>query len=196
MAAWEDESPSPAKERVGAAGEARPDEKEFVIRGEEVQSHLAEFYREELGPEGLRERLQSGTLEVIGEAQSRLVESLSLSCRPAWFRTTKAAILQLEGLKKDQRTDIVKEQLDIIARLQAAYRQTLEMALQEATEEESRKREPSIAPGRWVSIHGTMAADSDLAEKLAEVELEAEKRYAGEFAAAVETLKRLVEEEG
>ncbi|MDM7998917.1 MAG: hypothetical protein QUS33_02660 [Dehalococcoidia bacterium] len=195
MAEWEDELTPTTKERLAGTDEAGPNEKDLANQGVQVQSSLAQFYAEELDLEGLCKRLESGTVEVIREAQSRLVESLSLSSRPAWFRTTKAAILQLESLKKNQRTKLIEQQLGNIARLQAAYRESLEKALHTATEEENRNREPTIAPGRWISIHGTVAADTELAERLAEAELEAERQYGGEFAAVVQTLRQLVEEE-
>jgi hypothetical protein len=196
MAAWEDQLPPLMKERLAAVGEAGPDERDLLKQREEVQSHLAKFYKHELDPDELCRKLERGTAPVIRETQLNLVGSLSLGLRPTWFRTTKAAILQMERLKKNQRVSLLERQLNKIGGLLTSYRETLERALREVTEKETWNREPRITPGRWISIRGTLSVDTDLEERLAESQLEAERLYGEEFAMAVKQLRQLVDEEG
>jgi hypothetical protein len=195
MPTWEDQLPPLMKERLAAVSEAGPDERDLLKQREEVQSHLAEFYKHELDPDELCRKLESGTAAVIIEAQLNLVESLSLGLRPAWFRTTKAAILQMERLKKNQRVRLLERQLNKIGELLTSYRETMERALQEVVEKEIWSREPTIGPGRWISIHGALSVDTDMTERLAEAQLQAERLYGEEFATAVKGLRQLADEE-
>jgi len=196
MPTWEDGLPPLMKERLAAVGEAEPDERDLLKQREEVQSHLAKFYKHELDPDGLCRRLESGTALVIKETQLSLIGSLSLSLRVTWFRTTKAAILQLERLKNNERVSLLERQLDKIGELQRSYRETLERTLQEVTEKETWNREPRITPGRWISIQGTLSPDSDMTERLAEAQVQAERLCGEEFKTAVKQLRRLVDEDG
>lgn len=196
MSSWEEGLPPLTKAKLEAAGKAGPDERDLLRESEEARALLAEFYKRELAPDELCRGLESGTAAVIVETQLKLVESLSLGLRPAWFRTTKAAILQMERLKKNQRVNLLERQLNKIGELLTSYKQTLEKTLQEVTEKETWNREPTISPGRWISIHGTLSVDPDLAERLAEAQLQAERLYGEEFSAAVKELGRLVEKDG
>lgn len=195
MPTWEDELSRSTEAGLGAADEAGPGEGDSLKQSEEVQSLLAEFYKHEMEPDWLCRRLESGTAVVIKESQLALVKSLSLGLRLTWFRTTKAAILQLERLKKNQRINLLERQLNKIGELQRSYRETLERTLQEVTEQENRHREPTISQGRWIAIHGTLSVDTDLAERLAESQMEAERLYGDEFAMAVRQLILLVEQD-
>lgn len=193
MPTSEDEVQPLTEARLTAECETGLNEADSPEENQDVRSHLAEFYEHELGPDELCLRLQSSMASVIKEAQLSLIKSLSLGLRPAWFRTTKAAILQLEQLKTNQHTDLLERELSRIAELQKIYRSTLERTLQEMTEQESRNREPTITPGRWIAAHGTLSVDGDFGERLAESQLEADRLYGEEFASTVRRMTALVE---
>jgi hypothetical protein len=193
MTAWEDQLPPLMKARLAAIGEPGPEERDLVRQKEEVRCLLAEFYKDDLDPIGLGRKLKSGTSFMIREAQLSLIQSLSLSYSSHGFERREMATLELERLKKDGRVRVIEEGLNKIAEIRRAYRETLESTLLEVNEQEDRLREPMITPGRWIAQRGTLSADTDMAERLAESQLQAEREYGEEFAATIRQLTSLID---
>jgi hypothetical protein len=193
MTAWEDHLPPRMKARLAAIGESRPEERDLVRQKEEARCLLAEFYKDDLDPMGLSGKLKSGTSFMIREAQLSLIQSLSLSYSSHSFERRKIATLELERLKKDGRVRVIEEGLNKIAEIRRACRETLERTLREVTEEEVRNREPMITPGKWITQRVTLSSDTDLAERLAESQLQAERKYGEEFASRVRQLTSLID---
>jgi hypothetical protein len=193
MATWEEDLPPLTKAKLAAAGESGPEERELARQKKEVQSLLANFYKDDLDPVAFCRELKSGTPFMIREAQLSLVQSLSLSYSSHNFERRKTAILDLERLKKNQSVGLIEDGLNKIGEMQRAYREAQEKALEEVTEERSRNHQPTIGPGRWIALHGTVSVDADMTERLAESLLQAERTYGHEFAETIRQLTSLID---
>jgi len=193
MPTWEDQLPPLMRARLAAIGESGPEERDLARQREEAHSLLAEFYRDEPDPVALCRKLKSGSHFMIKEAQLSLIQSLSLSYSSHGFERRKTAILELEKLKKDGKVSLVQESLNKVGRMQTVYREAQEKTLQQVVEERSRSHEPTITRGRWIALHGTLSADCDMTERLAESMIQAEREYGEEFAATIRQLTSLID---
>jgi len=165
MPTWGDELPPVTKSRLAAIGRTEPEERDLANQKEDVQSLLVDFHKDDLDSHGLCRKLKFGTRFMIREAQLSLIESLSL----------------------------IEEGLNKIGELRKACREAQEETPQEATEERSGNHQPTITLGRWIAWHGTLSVDANMAERLAESLLRAERMYGDEFAAAIRQVTLLID---
>jgi hypothetical protein len=135
---WKDGLLPLARSKVVGTGRAEPEERDLAKQKEEVRPLLADFHKDDLDAHGLCQKLKSGTPLVIREVQLSLIESISISYHSRGFERRKAAILELEALKKNQRASLIEERLNKIGKMRRAYGEALEETLQEVTGERDR----------------------------------------------------------
>ena len=115
------------------------EEKKLDIRNE-LKPILAEYYRDELDPEGLWQELEDYEDDHLVEAQKMIVGSLGLRTSDEEYRKRKKALLAIESLKSSKNTSGIERTLGKIRKLQERYkneREKLENQLKRETEQRS-----------------------------------------------------------
>ena len=119
MKDWEEKLSPLMREKLAKIGERTPEEKERMRDQEKIKFILAEFYKGQLDPDGLWQKLkEEGKPTLLKEAQLNLIGSLSLGSSPVEFQKRRNGILAIETLKEEQNTSVLELNLNSIEGLQ------------------------------------------------------------------------------
>jgi len=197
MAEWEEKLPPIMREKLARIGEVTPQEKEKMKDLDRLTSLLAEFHKGELNSEGLWKELkgfkEKGKGYLLREAQTKLIDSLSLGSINAEFQRRKEGIIAIETLKKHPNTAMLEQDLNSIARLQAKYREEMEQAynfLKTKVERNPQLRLQQVRQGQ-ATIVMELSVDEAVRMSVEWKNFVAnhEKHYSQEFARTIEKLK-------
>jgi hypothetical protein len=194
MANWEKDLPPIARERLMRIGQLTSQEKENLLDSEKVDSLLSEFYRGDIGPEGVWSRLRAeGNLSLFREAQMKLVSSLSLAGRPADLQRNSDGIIAIETLKDEQNTPAVERSLKLMQELQIGYRAEIDhvyKGLRGEVERDPKLRIRQVRQGKGTAmVQLTVDEATQQLPQWSEFLSQHEQRYAREFAALLDTLR-------
>lgn len=124
MEKWEEKLPPRARERLEKI-KITPEDRERIKSMEKLKSVLSQFYRDELTPDELAEKIKElrreGKEILIKEAQLRLINSLSLQISSSDFKKRGKGILVLERLKKDGNYSLIKTEINSLGSLIKRY---------------------------------------------------------------------------
>lgn len=125
MEKWEEKLPPRARERLSRI-KITPEDKERVKGKEELKSFLSRFYREQLSSEDFAGKLKQYEEHkrefLVKEAQSRLVDSLSLEISSPDFKRRGRCVLVLERLKSGGKHPSVKTEVNSLGDLIKKYK--------------------------------------------------------------------------
>lgn len=141
MNEWGKNLPPKAKERLEKIQITSEDRKRIKAK-EELRSILSEFYHGDLSVEALSERLRGREL-LIKEAQSKILDSLSLQISSSNFKRRGKAVLNLERIKDQGHYSPVKTEINNLGDLIKRYLREKERAysrLKKQVEDDPRLR--------------------------------------------------------
>ncbi len=110
-----------AMEKATKISKLTPEEKNKIKAEEKIKSLLAKFYKGDLNPNDLWQKLKGSKPPVLKEAQLFLINSLSFKNSQYEFKLRKDGILAIETLKEVQHISIVESILNEIILLQKEY---------------------------------------------------------------------------
>jgi hypothetical protein len=121
-----------AREKLAGLGELSPEEEEKLKLSEELKFLLADYFTNKLGADELwlqlRKFKEDGKEFLIGEAQLRLIDAVSLGSNNIDFERCRAGILGCETLKEQNRYSELELNLDAIESLRQQYQREKETA--------------------------------------------------------------------
>ncbi len=165
MTEWEQKLPPRVRERL-AKIKITPEEKKRLKADEELKSFLSVFYRGEIGPEDLGQRLEQYKTEdkgfFISEVQRRLIDSLSLQIPAADFKKRGRCLLILERLKEKGRDMPMKTEINVLGSLIKHY-----LGEKDRVQEHLRKQveqNPQLRMGRAKTDLGEMRIELSVDE--------------------------------
>ena len=165
MTEWEEKLPPRVRERL-AKIKITPEEKKRLKADEELKSFLSVFYRGEIGPEDLGQRLEQYKTEdkgfFISEVQRRLIDSLSLQIPAADFKKRGRCLLILERLKEKGRDMPMKTEINVLGSLIKHY-----LGEKDRVQEHLRKQveqNPQLRMGRAKTDLGEMRMELSVDE--------------------------------
>lgn len=195
MTDWEKELPPIARERLSRIGELTQEDKEKMIDAGKADSLLSGFYQGKIDPESLWNRLKKeGRPSLLKEAQTRLIDSISLGNTPAELQKRKEAILAVETLKKEQNTPVVELNLRMMEDLQKRYTAEINQAYNGLKAEV--ERNPQLRVKQVQQGQNTMLVQLTVDEAIKQLPQwqdflsKHHNRYSQEFARVAEALKR------
>ena len=113
MAEWQEKLPPITRERLARVGETTPEEKQRMKDYEWLDSLISEFYKGQLDPEGLWKRLKEyghvGKGHLLKEAQTKLMDSLSLGSAAAEFQQRRDGLLAMKCSFPKQNLRVTKK---------------------------------------------------------------------------------------
>lgn len=117
MADWEKELSPIMREKLARIGEVTPEDKERMTELDNLDSLLREFYRGELGAQGLWERLKEfekqGKQFLLRDAYTKLKSSFRWKGLPMRFEETDDSILSIEFREEEgEKGELVLELSD------------------------------------------------------------------------------------
>jgi hypothetical protein len=116
-----------AREKLARIGELTPEEKARLRCSNELNLLLAEYFTNELGPDDLwrklKEHRDAGQEFILRDAQSRMLDAISLSSNDADLDKLRRGILAAESLKYDGDYTTLERDLDDIISLRRQYRE-------------------------------------------------------------------------
>jgi hypothetical protein len=195
MMDWEKGLPPIARERLSRIGELTEQEKQKMIEADKVDALLSEFYQDKIDAESLWKRLKNeGRASLLKEAQTRLVDSLSLGNTPAELQKRRDGILAIETLKEEPNTPVVELNLKLMEDVQKRYRAEIDQAyasLRAEVEKNPQLRVKQVQQGQ-----STMLVQLTVEEAISQLPQwqdflsKHQTRYSQEFAKVAEALKR------
>jgi len=195
MTHWERDLPPIARERLSRIGELTEEEKQKMVDGGKVDSLLSEFYQDKIDAESLWKRLKNeGRPSLLREAQTRLIDSLSLGSTAAELQKRRDGILAVETLKAEQNTPVVELNLKLMEDLQNRYKGEIDQAYTSLRAEV--ERNPQLRVKQVQQGQSAMLVQLTVDEAIAQLPRwqdflsKHQKRYSQEFARVTEALKR------
>jgi len=195
MTHWERDLPPIARERLSRIGELTEEEKQKMVDGGKVDSLLSEFYQDKIDAESLWKRLKNeGRPSLLREAQTRLIDSLSLGSTAAELQKRRDGILAVETLKAEQNTPVVELNLKLMEDLQNRYKGEIDQAYTSLRAEV--ERNPQLRVKQVQQGQSAMLVQLTVDEAIAQLPQwqdflsKHQKRYSQEFARVTEALKR------
>jgi hypothetical protein len=195
MMDWEKDLPPIARERLSRIGELTQEEKQKMIDSDRVNSLLSEFYQGKIDAEGLWKRLKKeGRPSLLKEAQTRLIDSLSLGNTPAELQRRKEGVLAVETLKEEQNTPVVELNLEQMEDLRKRYTAEIDQAYNSLRTEV--ERNPQLRVKQVQQGQNTMLVQLTVDEAVKQLPQwqdflsKHQRRYSEEFARVGEALKR------
>ena len=197
MAEWEEKLPPIMREKLARIGEVTPEEKESMKEIEQLTSILSEFYKGELNPEGLWNKLKEykdkGKGYLLKEAQVKLLDSLSLAGDAVELQKRRRGILAIETIKEDQNTAILEQSLNSIEGLQKRYVEEIEEAyssLKAQVERNPQLRMQQVQQGQTSTVMQLTVEEAiKNSAEWNNFAANHEKGYSQEFAKVVDKLK-------
>lgn len=144
-----------AMEKVKKTNKLTPEEKEKIKAEEKIRSLLAKYYKGQITSNDLWQKLKGNKPSVLREAQSILINSLSLENSTDEYQTRKDAILAIETLKEDQNTSSIESTLNEISLLKKEYqkkKEEVENILKKEIAKNSKARIKTIRQGDKLAI--------------------------------------------
>lgn len=126
MEKWEEKLPPRARERLSKI-KITPEDRQRIKSLEELRSLLSKFYQGKLDPEDVAQEFKKQKAEkkefLIKQAQSRLIDSLSLQIPSPDFKRRGKCVLVLERLKSQGRHASVKAEINAVGSLIKRYKE-------------------------------------------------------------------------
>ena len=107
-----------AMEKAAMLDDLSPEEKEALENKKKLEPLMAGFYREKIKPEELWRKLKGEKPSLLKEAQLNLIDSIKFKLTQEEFQKRKRALLAIESLKKEQKTSIIEQGLNLLENLQ------------------------------------------------------------------------------
>ena len=199
MKDWEEKLSPLMREKLAKIGERTPEEKERMRDQEKIKFILAEFYKGQLDPDGLWQKLkEEGKPTLLKEAQLNLIGSLSLGSSPVEFQKRRNGILAIETLKEDQNTSVLELNLNSIEGLQKRAEEERNQAynnfkaqVERNPQLRVRQQQVRTQQGQQMTMISELSVDGAIKQlpQWQQFQAEHNKKYSQEFTKTIERLK-------
>ncbi len=119
MKKWEEKFPQRVRERLEKI-KITPEDRERIKGMEKLRDLLSKFYKGELTPEELANKLENKEF-LIKEAQLKIIDSLSLQISSPDFKKRGKALLTLEKTKAQGKYQQLKTEINFLGELIKKY---------------------------------------------------------------------------
>jgi hypothetical protein len=185
-----------AMEKAAGIGELTPEEKEAINDREKIKAILTAYYKGQIDPDGLWQKLKGSKPSLLRETQKYLVDFLGLGTTTEEFQQRKEGIVAIETLKVKQNVPAIEQTLNSIKAVQEEYQNGKERAeeeLREAVESNPQMRlRPVRTPDGRTFLQAAYSVDEAVQAKLSEFMSQHEEQYNQKFARLIEKLKKEV----
>jgi hypothetical protein len=195
MAEWEENLPPLIRERLARIGKLTKEERERILDSEKADSLLAEFYRGEISPEELWQRLkQENRSSLLREVQLKLLESLHFKISSAELKKRRDAILAVESLKQERNIPAIEQSLKLLEDLPKRYQAEIERTYKSVRAEV--ERNPQLRVKQIQQGQNTVIIQLSVDEAVKQLPewknfvAEREKKYGEEFSRILEKLRK------
>jgi hypothetical protein len=185
-----------ALEKAGKIGTLSEEEKNRIKDEEKIRGILADFYQARITPDELWKSIKNSNPSLIKTAQMNLVDSLGLGSAEIELQMRKQGILAVEILKEQPNTSVIEMCLNAIEGLHKEYERMKVMAIEDLRkniEQNPQLRMVTMKTRDGRSVQLPVSVDDAVKAKAADFLSEYEERYADEFQALVEELKKAVQ---
>jgi hypothetical protein len=107
-----------AMEKAAMLDDLSPEEKEALENKKKLEPLMAGFYGGKIKPEELWKKLKGEKPSLFKETQLNLIDSIKFKLTQEEFQKRKRALLAIESLKKEQKTSIIEQGLNLLENLQ------------------------------------------------------------------------------
>jgi len=185
-----------AMEKAAMLEDLSEEEKERIENEKKLSPIMAGFYKNEIGPEKIWEKLKNEKLSLLKQAQLNLIESLKFTLEQEELKKRNKGIIAVESLKKDQKTPAIQQGLSMLENLKRqaeAEKNQVFNDFKKAMEKNPQARTRIIDQGGAkivlkLSAEDAVAQNPQWKQFLADFE----KRYEGEFSRITGQVKKYI----
>jgi len=197
MTEWEENLPPLIRERLARIGKLTQEEREKILDSEKADSLLAEFYRGEISPEEMWQRLkQENRPSLLREVQLKLLESLHFKTSSVELRKRRDAVLAVESLKQERNIPAIEQSFKLLEELPKRYQAEIDRTYKNVRAEV--ERNPQLRVKQIQQGQNTVIIQLSVDEAVRQLPewknfvAEREKKYEEEFSRILERLRKEV----
>lgn len=185
-----------AMEKAAMLEDLSEEEKESIENKKKLNPIMVSFYRNEIGPDKLWEKLKNEKPSLLKQAQINLLESLKFTLEHEELKKRNKGIIAVESLKKEQKTSAIQQDLSMLENIQKqadAEKKQVFNEFKKAIEKNPQARTRIIEQGGAkivlkLSVEDAVAQNPQWKQFLGDFE----KKYISEFENIINQVKKYI----
>ena len=185
-----------AMEKAAMLEDLSEEEKERIENEKKLSPIMVGFYRNEIGPEKMWEKLKNQKHSLLKQAQLNLIESLKFTLEQEELKKRNKGIIAVESLKKEQKTSAIQQGLSMLESLKRQAESEKNQVFNDfkkAIEKNPQARTKIMEQGGAKIVLKLSAEDAVLQNpQWKQFLADFEKRYEGEFTKVIGQIKKYI----